>query len=126
MFSADFTFRQQENLDDNKKCQAGFRPLCNKILTFDFSFSFLFLLTLGPRLPKTLDNFSMLEMDGDIYVIGGYASGSMQSSIYQMSCSSGLCSWSILNQQLKVARNYLEIIPVQDHFCTTSKKFYNN
>ena len=31
MFSTDFTFRQQENLVDNQKCQAGFRPLCNKI-----------------------------------------------------------------------------------------------
>ena len=28
----DFIFRQQENLVDNQKCQAGFRPLCNKIL----------------------------------------------------------------------------------------------
>ena len=90
------------------------------------------MLTLGPQLPITLDNFSMLEMDGDIYVIGGYgdvnslASGSMQSLIYKLSCLSGLCSWLILNQQLKVARSYLEIIPVQDHFCTSSKKFYNN
>ena len=32
MFSTDFIFRQQENLDDNQKCQAGFRPLCNKIV----------------------------------------------------------------------------------------------
>ena len=32
MFSADFIFRQQEKLVDNQKCQAGFRPLCNKIL----------------------------------------------------------------------------------------------
>ena len=31
MFSTDFIFRQ-ENLVDNQKCQAGFRPLCNKIL----------------------------------------------------------------------------------------------
>ena len=31
MFSTDFIFRQQENLVDNQKCQAGFRPLCNKI-----------------------------------------------------------------------------------------------
>ena len=34
MFSTDFIFRQQENLVDNQKCQAGFRPLCNKILFF--------------------------------------------------------------------------------------------
>ena len=32
MFSTDFLFRHQENLADNQKCQAGFRPLCNKIL----------------------------------------------------------------------------------------------
>ena len=32
MFSTDFIFGQQENLVDNQKCQAGFRPLCNKIL----------------------------------------------------------------------------------------------
>ena len=32
MFSTDFIFRQQEDLVDNHKCQAGFRPLCNKIL----------------------------------------------------------------------------------------------
>ena len=32
MFSTDFIFRQQENLVDNQKCQAGSRPLCNKIL----------------------------------------------------------------------------------------------
>ena len=31
MFSTAFIFRQQENLVDNKKCQAGFKPLCNKI-----------------------------------------------------------------------------------------------
>ena len=32
MFSTDFIFRQQENLVDNQKYQAGFRPLCNEIL----------------------------------------------------------------------------------------------
>ena len=35
MFTTDFIFRQQENLVDNQKCQAGFRPLCNKILFLD-------------------------------------------------------------------------------------------
>ena len=42
MLSTDFIFRQQENLVDNQIFQAGFRPLCNKILfnlqicTFDY------------------------------------------------------------------------------------------
>ena len=42
MFSTDFIFRQQENLVDNQKCQAGFRPLCNKIL-FHHSFQYALL-----------------------------------------------------------------------------------
>jgi hypothetical protein len=76
------------------------------------------LLTLGPPLPKALSGFSMLEMNGDTYVIGGRdSSGASQSSIYQLSCSTGLCSWTSLNQQLKVARRYIVAIAVQDNFC---------
>ena len=41
MFSTDFIFRQQENLVDNQKCQAGFRPLCNKILLLSAKKEFL-------------------------------------------------------------------------------------
>ena len=36
MFSTDFIFRQQENLVDNQKSQAGYRPLRNKILLFKY------------------------------------------------------------------------------------------
>ncbi len=48
MFSTDFIFRQQENLVDNQKCQAGFRLLRNKIPFFyDLSsFARLFSLSL--------------------------------------------------------------------------------
>ena len=87
-----------------------------KALLFSFIF-FLFLLTLGPPLPKAMNGFSMLEMHGDTYVIGGW-DGSAQSSIYQLICSSGLCSWTTLNQQLKVARRFTVAIAVQDNFCT--------
>ena len=82
-----------------------------------FHLFFLFLLTLGPPLPKAIGGFSMLEMHGDTYVIGGY-SGAYESSIYQLSCSSGLCSWTTLNQQLKVARESPVAIPVQDSICS--------
>ena len=30
MFATDLIFKQQENLVDNQKCQAGFRTLCKK------------------------------------------------------------------------------------------------
>ena len=35
MFSTDFIFRQQGNIVENQKCQAGFRPLRNKKLSSD-------------------------------------------------------------------------------------------
>ena len=79
---------------------------------------FSFLLTLGPQLPKAMYGLSMLEMNGETYVIGGQSSSGYESSIYQLSCSSGLCSWTTLNQQLKVGRRHLVAMPVQDNFCT--------
>merc|ERR1719464_1822934 len=67
----------------------------------------------GPPLPKAMYGFSMLEINGETYVFGGNGENS---AIYQMSCSSGLCSWSTLNQQLKVGRYYTVAMPVQDNF----------
>ena len=64
----------------------------------------------------------MLEMHGDVYVIGGVEipipplSG-FNWSIYQLSCSSGTCSWSTLNQELKVRRDNSVAIHVPDTFC---------
>ena len=54
MFSTDFIFRQQETLVDNQKCQARFRPLCNKILlpaltTFAIFITQLKTSSLGPN-----------------------------------------------------------------------------
>ena len=83
-----------------------------------FLFVFSFLLTLGPPLPKAIRGFSMLEMHGDVYAIGGTGSGGDHSAIYQLSCSSGICSWTTLNQQLKVARSRPVAIAIQDHLCT--------
>ena len=89
-----------------------------KALLFHLKFV-IFFLTLGEPLPIAIYGFSMLEMLGDVYAIGGKGSGGYQSDIYQLSCSSGLCNWTTtLNQQLNVAREYPVAIPVQNHFCT--------
>ena len=53
MFSTDFIFRQQENLVDNQKCKAGFRPLCKKN-TIEHKVTFLRLLTCLFRCNKTM------------------------------------------------------------------------
>ena len=41
MFSTDFIIRQQEKIVDNQKCKAGFRPLCNKVLSFEEGATFI-------------------------------------------------------------------------------------
>ena len=82
------------------------------------------MLTLGPVLPEALDKISMVEIQGDAFVFGGYGGGSggqsnwiYNSNIFQFSCSSGNCSWSTLNQELKVGRSSTVAIPVPDTFC---------
>ena len=79
------------------------------------TFHFLFWLTLGPPLPKALSGLSVLDFHGDAYILGG--SYPYNSAIYQLTCSSGICSWSTLNQELRVARYDTVAIPVPDNFC---------
>ena len=85
-------------------------------------FNIYFLLTLGPLLPKALSSISIVEIQGDAFLFGGnleYFANSfnVNSAIYQLTCSSGTCSWSTLNQELKVARQGTVAIPVPDNFC---------
>ena len=93
--------------------------ICVSNMKGNFFYSFFsFLLTLGPPLPKALNSHSMLEINGDAFIFGGYfGSSNYNSAIYKITCSSGICSWSTLNQELKVAREYFVAIPVPDTFC---------
>ena len=79
-------------------------------------FNVYFLLTLGPPLPKALYGHYVVEIQGDVFSFGGYGGG-YNSAIYQLTCSSGICSWSTLNQELKTARYLTVAIPVPDNFC---------
>ena len=82
-------------------------------------FHFLFFLILGPPLPKALHGFSILEIHGDAFIFGGVDTGeNYNKAIYKLTCSSGICSWSTLNQALKTGRDYFVTIPVPDNFCT--------
>ena len=81
-------------------------------------FNIYFFLTLGPPLPKALYGISIVEIQGDAFSFGGYlGSSNYDSAIYQLTCSSGNCSWSTLNQELKIARGSTVAIPVPDTFC---------
>jgi hypothetical protein len=67
-------------------------------------------------MPKVLSDHSMLEIQGDLFVFGGYSSAS-QSEIHKMICLSEVCSWTTINQELKFARHYLVAMSVTDYFC---------
>ena len=92
-----------------------------------FFFLFSFLLTLGPDVPHGLETrvlygHSLVEIQGDAFVFGGRYLGFdsgwyVNSAIYQLTCSSGICSWSTVNQELKIARYGTVAIPVPDTFC---------
>ena len=82
-----------------------------------FIFHFPLLLILGPDMPKALYGHSLLEIQGDVFLFGGHDGGSENSAIYQLSCSSGICSWSAINQALQVARYYTVAIIVSDTLC---------
>ena len=84
MFLTDFIFRQQENLVDNQKCQAGFRPLCNKIPLLFVKFKnfvtcteFIYQngqISPGPDLPTPVSLHCMVTLPSDkVMILGGYA-----------------------------------------------------
>ena len=69
-------------------------------------------------MPKALTGHSLLEIQGDIFLFGGEDSNdNYNSAIYQLSCSSGICSWATHDQGLKFAREDAVAIPVPDSFC---------
>ena len=90
---------------------------------------FYFLLLLGPKVPKGLSKHSMLEIHGDIFIFGGENIGGGTAfegtdiepenfAIYQITCSSGLCSLSTIKQELRVVREERPVtIHVPDSFC---------
>ena len=76
---------------------------------------------LGPEiLQKDLRSHSMVQVGENIYIICGHSSAEsgFQTKIQKLTCVSGVCSWTILSQQLKLGRNSAVAIPVMDSFCT--------
>ena len=72
-------------------------------------------------MPKALIGHSMLEIQGDLFVFGGSVRLEVrneQSEIHKMSCSSAVCSWTTVNQELNVPRYLLVAMSVPDYLCT--------
>ena len=74
-------------------------------------------------MPKGLLWHSMVEVNGDLYVIGGQAdqaNGYDHKLIHKLSCNDGNCTWTTLTQQLKYARYGQVAIPVKNSLCTAN------
>ena len=63
-------------------------------------------------MPKKLYGLSVVVIEGDLYTIGGG-----QTAIHRLSCSSGNCAWTTMDQELKVARRYLVAMAVPNDLC---------
>ena len=73
---------------------------------------------LGPQMSKRVCCFSIARFGGDIYTFGGLPSGRTgETAIHRLTCSSRVCKWTTINQQLKVAKWNTVAIPVMDSLC---------
>ena len=83
-------------------------------------------------MPKKIYLHSMVNSNGDIYVIGGmdYVADHWQyeGAIQKLSCSYGKCQWTTIKQELKLPQIEFVAIPVPDSFCrpNDSCKFQAN
>merc|ERR1712008_303873 len=60
----------------------------------------------GPQMPKRIHGQAAVELKGDLYTIGGYSpdgGGGTLTTINRLSCTSYVCTWTTINQELKVA-----------------------
>ena len=68
-------------------------------------------------MPKKLAGLSAVVLNGDLYAIGGYDGNDYQTAIYRLSCSSGNCVWTTMDQELKVARHLHVAMAVPNDLC---------
>ena len=81
---------------------------------------FTAVLKLGPALPRALWSHSMVEVEENLYIIGGDSDDDTLKEIHKLTCISGSCSWSTLTQQLKEERTNVVAIPVMESFCNSN------
>ena len=52
--------------------------------------------------------------DENLITIGGVSNGERIDELYKLSCSVGVCTWTEMQQKLKIPRSYLTAIPIPD------------
>ncbi len=73
----------------------------------------------GPVLPVELVQASGLSYKNDFYVVGGLIDGGgAVKTIYKLTCSNLQCHWTVMDQELEVARYETVVIPIPDNMTT--------
>ena len=69
-------------------------------------------------MPKKLYGLSAVVLNGDLYAIGGDDENyNEQTAIHRLSCSSGNCAWTTMDQELKVGREWHISMAVPNDLC---------
>ena len=67
-------------------------------------------------MPNAKHWHSAVQSGGDLYAMGGY-SNDFTTAIYRLSCSSLVCTWTTMTQELKVGRMLQVAIAIPESFC---------
>jgi hypothetical protein len=69
-------------------------------------------------MPKKLYGLSAVVLNGDLYTIGGRdEKNDLQTAIHRLSCLSGNCSWTTMDQEIKVGREDHVSLVVPNNLC---------
>ena len=69
-------------------------------------------------MPKKLSDLSAVVLSGDLYAMGGEDDhGDYQTAIHRLSCLSGNCAWTKMDQELKFGRAYQVSLAVPNSLC---------
>ena len=67
---------------------------------------------------KKIYGLTAVEIRGDLYTIGGSAANDIEETeINKISCTSLVCTWTTINQTLKVGRLNTVAVAVMDASC---------
>ena len=76
-------------------------------------------------MPIKVTGLSVVQFGGDLYTIGGNlgdrgSQTQFNSAIHKLSCSSRVCKWTTLTQELKVGRYGTVVIPISKSMCVSN------
>merc|ERR1719270_891683 len=70
----------------------------------------------GPSLPKAMRGLSMITIDNDGFVFGGY-DGGYNKEVFKISCANKNCQWSTTDKVLDNGRLDTVAIPISPTLC---------